>query len=67
MFNANQLRAEIARAGMTQGQVAARMGMSANTFSSKMKNGTFGLDEADKLIELLAIRNPGAVFFSAGE
>lgn len=63
MLNANLLRAEIARNGMTQGQVAERIGMSANTFSFKMRNNGFGLVEADKLIELLGIRDPGAVFF----
>ena len=63
MLNANALRAEIARNGMTQGQVAERIGMSANTFSIKMNNNGFGLKEADKIIELLGIQNPGAIFF----
>lgn len=64
MLNANALRAEIARNGMTQGQVAERIGMSATTFSQKIRNNGFGLDEADALIHLLGIQNPGAIFFS---
>lgn len=64
MFDANALRAEIARNGMTQGQVAERIGISANSFSIKMKNGSFGLDEATKIVDVLKIRNPGAVFFA---
>lgn len=64
MLNANALRAEIARNGMTQGQVAEQIGMTPTTFSQKIRNNGFGLDEADKLIALLGIRDPGAIFFS---
>lgn len=64
MLDANALKAEIVRNGMTQGQVAEIIGMSANTFSAKIRNNGFGLDEADKLIEVLGIENPGAIFFS---
>ena len=63
MLDANALRAEIARNGMTQGQVATKIGMSAYTFSKKIRNNGFGLEEADKIIALLGISNPGAIFF----
>ena len=63
MFDANALRAEIARNGMTQGQVAKSIGMTANTFSYKMKHSSFGIKEADRLIDLLGIQNPNAIFF----
>ena len=63
MLNANALRAEIARNGMTQTSVAKSIGISANTFSMKMKRGTFGIDEAEAIARLLNIRNPGAIFF----
>lgn len=64
MINANQLRAEIARAGMTQKSVAQSIGMSENTFSKKINSGKFGLDDAEKMIKLLGIQNPNAVFFA---
>jgi len=64
MLDANALKAEIVRNGMTQGQVANKIGMTATTFSQKIRNNGFGLDEADKMIALLGIRNPGAIFFS---
>lgn len=64
MLDANALKAEIVRNGMTQGQVANRIGMSATTFSQKIRNNGFGLDEADKLVALLGIHDPGAIFFS---
>lgn len=64
MLDAKALRAEIARNGMTQGQVAERIGMTATTFSRKVKTNGFGLNEADRIIELLGIQDPGAIFFA---
>ena len=63
MFDANQLRAEIVRAGKIQKEVPDCIGISANTFSKKIKNGSFGLDEAEKIIKLLDIQDPSAIFF----
>lgn len=63
MFNGNVLKAEIARNGYTQGQVAEMLGMSANTFSLKLKKGKFGCDEADRMIDILDIKQPAFVFF----
>ena len=64
MINANLIRAKIVENGMTQQQVAEKIGMSAKTFSIKMNNGKFGLEEADKLIEILKIDKPAVYFFS---
>ena len=63
MINANLIRAKIVEHGMTQQQVAELIGMSGKTFSLKMKNGTFGLDEAQKMIDLLQIEQPEKYFF----
>ena len=63
MLDVKALRAEIARNGLTQGQVAERIGMTATTFSKKMKTNGFGINEADAIIELLGIQNPSAIFF----
>ena len=64
MINANKIRARIVELGMNQAQVAEKMGMSKKTFSLKMKSGKFGLDEADKMIEILNIEKPVEYFFS---
>lgn len=64
MINANKIRARIVEMGMTQQQVAEKIGMSAKTFSIKMNNGKFGLDEADKMIEVLKIEKPEHYFFT---
>lgn len=63
MFNANALRAEIARNGYTQKDVAKRIGVTPTTFSKKMKTGDFGMIEASIMIEMLGIRKPDAIFF----
>ena len=64
MINANLIRAKIVENGMTQQQVAEKIGMSAKTFSIKMNSGKFGLDEAEKLIKILNIENPEKYFFA---
>lgn len=64
MINANRIRGRIAEMGMTQKQVAEKIGMSEKTFSIKMNNGKFGLDEADKMIEVLKIEEPEKYFFN---
>ena len=67
MINSNKLRGKIAEAGMTQKEVARRIGMTPKTFSMKMKTGKFGLDEADKIIGLLKIADPSLIFFADKE
>lgn len=64
MIDANALRGEIARNGMTQKAVAKRIGMTPTTFSKKLKEGSFGIDECDDMIALLGIQNPAEIFFA---
>ena len=64
MLDKNALRAEIARRGLTQKQVATALGISEKTFISRMKTGVFGTDEAEKLIMLLNIKDPMPIFFA---
>lgn len=64
MVDINRLRAEIVRAGMNQKTVASKLGMSENTFSKKINTGKFGLEDAEKMIALLNIEDPIAIFFA---
>lgn len=64
MINANKIRARIVEMGMNQQQVAEKIGMSPKTFSIKMNNGKFGLDEADRIIDVLQIEKPEHYFFT---
>ena len=64
MINANLIRAKIVENGMTQAQLAERIGMCSKTFSLKMTSGKFGLDEVEKMIKILKIEDPNRYFFA---
>lgn len=64
MLDKNALRAEMARKGITQKELAKTVGVSEKTFISKMKKGVFGTDEAQIIIDALEISNPCAIFFA---
>ena len=64
LLNRNELRAYFAKNGMTQKDVAKRLGITENTLSKKIKDGVFGSDEIKMMIEMLGITNPLHVFFN---
>lgn len=64
-MNTKALKGCIVSKGYTQQDVAKAIGISQSTLSRKMKRGTFGLDEARKLIKLLDITNAEEIFFGA--
>ena len=55
MIDTNALRAAIVSKGMTQQEVAEKMGIAPKTFYSKMKKGVFGSNEMEAMIDLLSI------------
>lgn len=64
MLNKKALKAAFALKGVTQGEVAAHLGISEKTFISRMKRGAFWTDECEKMITLLAIKDPSSIFFA---
>ena len=64
MVNATLIKAKIVENEMTQAEMARKLGMTAKTFSIKLKTGKFGLDEAGRMIEILKIENPEKYFFA---
>lgn len=64
MININELKACMVSKGMTQKMVAKAIGMSADQMSRRMVKGVFGTDEAERLIEVLEIKDPAAIFFA---
>ena len=64
-MNVNGLKAEIKRNGLTLEQTAGLIGISSSTFWRKLKNNSLDLREAEKLIKVLNIQNPGHIFFGA--
>lgn len=64
MMDKNALRAAIVKKGYTQAQVADFLGITPKTFSMKMKKGSFGIIEAEIMIDKLSIDDPSAIFFA---
>lgn len=62
-MNINLLRAELIKNGMTQAELAVAIGIHPSTLSRKFRQRDCGLDEAKRMIEVLHIENPAAIFF----
>lgn len=58
MINIPKFEGAIREADTTQGQLADEMHMSANTFSSRKKNGTFTIAQVEWLCTRLNIVQP---------
>ena len=64
MVDVNGLKASWVKKGLTQAQVAEKLGISPRTLSERLKKGVFGSDEIEKMIVFLDIENPIAIFFT---
>lgn len=62
MIRTDELRGIIAKNGFSQSDVALKIGITPKTFYEKMKNGVFGSDEIQIMIEELHIDNPVDIF-----
>ena len=64
MIKTDELRGIIAKNGLSQTDVAKMIGVTPKTFYEKMKNGVFGSDEIQIMIDNLDIKNPIEIFFA---
>ena len=64
MIKTNELRGVIAKNGLSQSDVANMIGITPKTFYEKMKNGVFGSDEIEIMIDKLKIDDPMKIFFA---
>ena len=64
MIKTNELRGIIAKNGLSQTDVAKMIGVTPKTFYEKMKNGVFGSDEIQTMIDELHIDDPMPIFFA---
>lgn len=64
MIKTNELRGVIAKNGYSQKEVAEMIGITPKTFYIKMKEGVFGSDEIQIMIEKLNIEDPMNIFFA---
>ena len=65
MLNVYELKAAMARKGLTQEKTASIIGVSSKTFGTRLKKGIFGSDEIEKLIVALEISDPMHIFFDS--
>lgn len=64
MIKTDELRGIIAKNGYSQSDVASMIGITPKTFYEKMKNGIFGSDEIQTMIDELHIEDPMPIFFA---
>ena len=64
MVDINRLKAEMVKKGLKQSDVARELNISTRTLSTRMKQGVFGSDEIEKLMNLLDISDPVSIFFA---
>ena len=66
MIRTDLLRQRITANGITQAQVAQRLGMTIRTFYKRMKAGVFRSDELEAMMDMLGIEDL-RMLFCAGE
>ena len=64
MIKTDELRGIIAKNGLSHSDVAIKIGITPKTFYEKMKNGVFGSDEIQIMINELHIEDPVSIFFA---
>ena len=64
MLDKNALRGAIVAKGLTQGDLANKMGISKAGFSTRMRKGVFKSTEIDAMIEILDMANARDIFFA---
>lgn len=63
MLDIFALKAEMARYGYTNSSLAKELGMTARTFSTRLKTGDFGSKEIEIMIRCLHLKDPMSIFF----
>lgn len=66
MLDVQKLKGKIVEKGKSVESVSAELGINPATFYRKLKNNSFEINEADKLVDILSLTNDEAIaiFFS---
>ena len=66
MLNAQKLKGKIVEKGKNVEIISAELGINPATFYRKIKNNSFEINEADKLVKILSLtcEEASAIFFS---
>lgn len=66
MFNKREFMAQMARADMTQKELAQKLGIDESTLYRKINDdGRFSRKEMNSIIEILDIKDPSPIFFAS--
>lgn len=63
MIATNEIKGLIRARGMTQADVAKRMGIHEATLNRKLNKGVLNSNEIEAMISILDIKNPASIFF----
>ena len=64
MVDVQKLKGAVVANGLTNKQLADKMGCSANTLYNKYRTGVFNSDEISFLIKELKLKDPWSIFFA---
>ncbi len=64
MILINELKGLIVAKGFSNKEIAKELGITSKTLYNKFKKGVFGSREMEKLINILDIKDPAAIFFA---
>ena len=64
MININKLKGEIRAKGLTQAELAKKIGICEQTLSRKLNKGVFDSTEMQAMIDVLDIKDPCDIFFT---
>lgn len=64
MIDVNKLKGAIKANGLTQAELAAKIGIHEQTLSKKLAKGIFDSNEMQAMIEILHIDDPCSIFFT---
>lgn len=64
MFNEKKFRSELVLKGITIGELAKMLGISASTIHRKIqRGGAFNRDEISRIMDILELDDPREIFF----
>lgn len=64
MIRVNKIYGLLAENGMTQKEMAQKIGITQKTFREKMNKNVFKSNEIEVMISVLNIENPSEIFFA---
>ena len=64
MVLTNHIRGKMVMCGYNIQTLSEAIGISSKTLSTKLQTGNFTVEEAEKIITLLNIEDPGGIFFA---